>query len=1127
MTPIGDLGIALKADVDDYHKAVRSSRDATGLLTGSIRGLSAAMRNMGVVVTAASAVAGAGMFALSRRAERVNSAFREVDTITNSLASSQEKYGEIVSDLNTEFGLQENQVGVIRGLYQSLSAGIEDTEDSQREFLTTAGQLATVGLVDLETSVDVLSTVLNTYNMETDEAERVSESLFRTVQLGKVTLDELAPVMGRIAALGSNMGVEIEELGAAMAQLTRNGFESRIAATGLRAVLRGFMRPSESMREALRGIALEQDGLVDSLTEGNDEVENLSDNYRQAQDALEGYTQAQEEARSVQEENSLAIQRARLAISAIEEGRVDQIDDEIAAEMARKNSIEELEEQIADYRFEVNEARISEEEARISKQETEDEIQSLKDSFIEEVDAAGDLENGIGELFLQNEGLVDTLVELDTKLEDTSMGMDDLFPRSRGLQAALALLGEDSENFVEILEGFEDGTLDAEEAWADLSKEVREEQFDGDIENFKELQDLDMEEEFNNIRGPQEDLRDSASELGEAASELGNIFTEDLIGTISDFASSVSDAVGFFERMEEEARSGISRFLVLAVSLGLVLGPLLLFGGQIALIASAMGTTLIPFLAIAAGLFGIFATSLKTAVSGGEESEGMFSTMQDTLSGLIGFLGHLSTLFDILILPELISFGNTLKSLFSSLSEVFFDTATEGGSILELIAPIFKQFAAGISILDNFISKNEELIANVFEEIIDILVNRVIPAFIDFGTGVIAVLSEIDWSLLAPLVGILSGFGIVLVEIIGFIGRWLQKNSELVASLIQWTAIIAGLLFGLGKLATILAPLTKFLTIIGRVLMNTRSATIALRAAINILRAKALAPLLKIFAPFIKGLGVIIKLGKLLAVGFGIIASAIGISTAALLGIVVVVGIVITAIWYFRDEIFAALEFIVKGFLNLPLRIESAISTIIDKAGDWGRTIVTSIAQGMLDRIDAVADAASGIAETISSFLPSSPAEKGALSGDGAPTKRGESIPKGVAEGVENSEGDLDDAFGDLGEDELAALEEDLGEDFGDDFELDIGETDIEGDLNHDELGVGEDSDLASEDESMGMGGGTEIIIDEHAVFFEKGAFQGVADEELPEKVRDVVDGSMEEVVDELRGAGRDSIERL
>jgi hypothetical protein len=39
-------------------------------------------------------------------------------------------------------------------------------------------------------------------------------------------------------------------------------------------------------------------------------------------------------------------------------------------------------------------------------------------------------------------------------------------------------------------------------------------------------------------------------------------------------------------------------------------------------------------------------------------------------------------------------------------------------------------------------------------------------------------------------------------------------------------------------------------------------------------------------------------------------------------------------------------------------------------------------------------------------------------------------------------------------------------------------------------------------------------------VFFEAGAFEGVSDEELPEKVRDVVDNSMDEIVEDLEAKG-------
>ena len=1089
MTPIGDLGIALKADVDDYHKAVRSSRDATGLLTGSIRGLSAAMRNMGIVVTASSALAGAGMVALTRRAERVNAAFREVDTITNSLTSSQEEYGELVSELNTEFALQENRVGVINGLYQSLSAGIEDTEEAQREFLTTAGQLATVGLVDLETSVDVLSTVLNTYNMETDEAERVSESLFRTVQLGKVTLDELAPVMGRIAALGSEMGVSIEELGASMAQLTRNGFEARIAATGLRAVLRGFMRPSDDMADALRDIAFEQDGLVESLTKGHDVLDGMADEYRNLTSRVQELSDAQREARGTQEDVSLSIQRARLAITAIEEDRVDAIEDSAAAEMAQSNSISELEDKIEDYQFQVNEARIAEEEARLTKNETENEVQNLKDSFVEELDAAGDLEDGIGQLFLENEGLVDTLVQVNEGIEDSSVAMDDLFPRTRGLQAALALLGEDSENFLEILEGFEDGTLDVEEAWEGLSEEMREEEFDGDIENFRELKELDMEQEFENMLGPQENMRNSMSELGEVAERLGQIFTEDVTETISGITSAATDFVDRFEEMDEGARQAIGRFGVLAVSIGLVLGPMLFLGGQIALMASAMGSALLPVLLIATFVFSVFAGAISAAITEGEESEGIFSSMEGVLSSLIGFLSDARGAFEDLIAPRLVSFGKTLISLFELISfdlATLFDSSESSESALESFAGTIGSLIAR---LDGFISQNKNLIS--------LLVRDLVEALIDvshFARGLldvfISILSrdDVQTFIMAVAAGVVL-LAVNVASLLGTIGRWLSRNDDLVAGIVTVVAVIGGLIFAAIKFITVVGAIA---TTVSGIIATIQSFAIALNMVLSVMGPLTALKtvIISLFPTFVKGVTVLTKVLGVLAKGVAIVVGALSAKILIIAGIIALFATLVASIWIARDEILDAL----LSIWGIWFSIFKAIQQFITGEINWremGSKIVESLAEGLTSALGSLRDAASKVASTIGEYLPTSPADKGYFS-DNPPEDIGSGISEDVADGMN--------------------LEDDISTEFGD---LDDSEFDVESDMET--FSESEDESRGSSIRGMGEES-AEINIEEGAI--KVGPFEGISDEELPRKVGDEVDESLDQIVQRLEAKG-------
>jgi len=701
-----------------------SARDITGGVTGAIRGLSSAARNLGIAMTGASALVGAGLVTLSRRASQVNEAFAEVDTISDEVSNSQEEYGEIISDLNTKFGLQEDRLGVIDALYQSVSAGVKEGETAQREFLTTAGRLATVGRVKLATSVDILSTSVNAYSKSTEFAERASNALFATVQFGKTTMDELAPVMGRVAALGSDMNVSIEALGASMAVLTKTGFESRVAATGLRAVIRRLMKPSEDLKLLLRDIALEQDLFADSLDDGQQEIRETAERYKSLTDNIAELEEQQQSARETVNSASLKIQKAQLAIKAIEQERVKQLEDKEIRNLALANSVEELEQKVSNYRFELNESRIAEEEARQKKKSLQEQVKEVEQTFQEELSTAGNLEGGIGQLVVQNEGFVNTLTKVRKRAEEQGIAMSDLFNRSRGLQAALALLGDDGEALTEIFVAMGEGQSELESQLQEV-----QDRFNLSDEELSDLRDnvSSVRNQFEETQGTLQDQRDAYALLQQALTDLGNVFDEVVTKKITQFANFIQRIKDRVVNLKEETKGQIATFLVLATSIGLVLGPLLLLGGQIALIAQAMGSLFIPFALLSGSAIGILAQGLLTAVEGGEDAQDMFKSMNAIFDGIIDSLGRLRDIFIEETLPGMLVAGRGIIDVMSAIFDEVTTTTGEGGSLIRQFASLW---GSAFRLIGNTLSDNAGAIANFVGLLLNAFINKFIPAVI-------------------------------------------------------------------------------------------------------------------------------------------------------------------------------------------------------------------------------------------------------------------------------------------------------------------------------------------------------------------------------------------------------------
>jgi TP901 family phage tail tape measure protein len=157
-----------------------------------------------------------------------------------------------------------------RAVYQILSAGVDASKAI--DVLRVSAKLATAGLADLEHTADAVTTVLNAYRLSTEQAKRVSDIMFKTVELGKTTVPELAAQIGRVASTAAQAGVSFEELSAAIAAMTAAGVQTEMTMSSLGQLLQNLLNPNKALTEALQklgyssGLALLQaKGLAGTL----------------------------------------------------------------------------------------------------------------------------------------------------------------------------------------------------------------------------------------------------------------------------------------------------------------------------------------------------------------------------------------------------------------------------------------------------------------------------------------------------------------------------------------------------------------------------------------------------------------------------------------------------------------------------------------------------------------------------------------------------------------------------------------------------------------------------------------------------------------------------------------------
>lgn len=172
----------------------------------------------------------------------------EIQTITDNAFGSFERAASAVREVSDAFNLPLGAVS--EGLYQVISNQIQGAAN-QIAVLQASAVLAKVGVADFDDTVSLLTGTINAFQLQAGEASRIAGVFFKTVELGRTRIQELAQNFGTVAPLAQEAGISFEELAAAFATITINGVETSKAATQLRGVINAFIKPTKEMQKVL------------------------------------------------------------------------------------------------------------------------------------------------------------------------------------------------------------------------------------------------------------------------------------------------------------------------------------------------------------------------------------------------------------------------------------------------------------------------------------------------------------------------------------------------------------------------------------------------------------------------------------------------------------------------------------------------------------------------------------------------------------------------------------------------------------------------------------------------------------------------------------------------------------
>ena len=254
---VGDLLVKLRGDTAQFEASMKTatarmqkfSTEAKAIGRGISMALSLPLLAVGVAATkmstdfdmALSKVV--GLVGLSR--EEVAAWRKEILQMGPSVGKSAKELGD--------------------ALFYVTSAGIRGT--AVMETIKFAAKGAAAGLGDTAVVADTATSAMNAYAKSNMSAEMATSILVATVREGKAEAASLAPVLGRILPVAATLGVSFDQVGAAMAAMTRLGFDAATSATSLRATMIQLTKVTPAQEKAASDLGLSFDKIRKAIRE--------------------------------------------------------------------------------------------------------------------------------------------------------------------------------------------------------------------------------------------------------------------------------------------------------------------------------------------------------------------------------------------------------------------------------------------------------------------------------------------------------------------------------------------------------------------------------------------------------------------------------------------------------------------------------------------------------------------------------------------------------------------------------------------------------------------------------------------------------------------------------------------
>ncbi|WP_261772034.1 phage tail tape measure protein [Clostridium botulinum] len=231
---IKETNASLKnTNVSTYKNKLQELGTSCSNASETLKSVGSTASNVGGNILKATAPLVAIGVASTKMATDFETAFAQVTTIADENEVSNDKMKASIIGLSNQTGISANEISA--NVYNAISAG-QKTGDAVN-FVTNSTKLAKAGFAEAGDSLNLLTTILNSYGLEASEVTNVSDKLITTQNIGKTTVAELSQSMGKVIPTAKAFGVNLDNVSTSYALLTAKGIATSESGTYVSSML--------------------------------------------------------------------------------------------------------------------------------------------------------------------------------------------------------------------------------------------------------------------------------------------------------------------------------------------------------------------------------------------------------------------------------------------------------------------------------------------------------------------------------------------------------------------------------------------------------------------------------------------------------------------------------------------------------------------------------------------------------------------------------------------------------------------------------------------------------------------------------------------------------------------------